>query len=512
MFNRFTFNSKPAKKSRLCFESMESDWESLPEELLDLVFKRLVLYLDSLRFAAVCKSWYWASKNKQINSVPMLLIPDRQKNIWNFCDVTNDKVLKMQLKWMKKRFCGSSKGWLIAAISADPISNANDCIVVRILNVNAVAPLFFETDLYIKAYLVGSNEEELLLVHRYSTFTCQCRVTNGFRLFKMDDDKYTWIEKNDLGDFALFVGDNSSISVVASKIQGCESNCIYFYDDNDLTKRDRSFTDFGVYNIKSQRILKPAHLPHYGATGNNAQPPPRSCPKLRFKPGYIYRLSGPYYYPRQYAFSTATGLYGFDHLKTPKGFRRFVDDAIERSGELVAYISGMPSSAEIIRAMDEISNRVCSVIDSAELCRQTHPDSFRCFAEQEGNLLTDEAHRVAHYLLRLDFERSGIHLSAEKVDRVNRLSIDISQLCRQFNQNIVNDPGTVHCKGNSSFDNRKSLTEHFDTIHDKTHKLCGEKLLCKEPVYPKHEIHICIPYGVSRINKNELKKKKNQEE
>ncbi|CAL9008528.1 unnamed protein product, partial [Prunus brigantina] len=66
----------------------------------------------------------------------------------------------------------------------------------------------------------------------------------------------------------------------------------------------------------------------------------------------------------------------------------------------------------------------------------------------------------------------------------------------------------VHCKGNSSFDNRKSLTEHFDTIHDKTHKLCGEKLLCKEPVYPKHETHICIPSGVSRINKNEIKKKK----
>lgn len=32
-------------------------------------------------------------------------------------------------------------------------------------------------------------------------------------------------------------------------------------------------------------------------------------------------------------------------------------------------------------------------------------------AEQEGNLLTDEAHRAAHYL-HLDFERSGIHLSA----------------------------------------------------------------------------------------------------
>ncbi|CAL2243494.1 unnamed protein product [Prunus armeniaca] len=175
----------------------------------------------------------------------------------------------------------------------------------------------------------------------------------------------------------------------------------------------------------------------------------RSFPKLRFKPGYIFGYPGPITTRRQYAFSTATGLYGFDHLKTPKGFRRFVDDAIERSGELVAYISGMPSSAEIIRAMDEISNTVCSVIDSTELCRQTHPDrefveeaikasirvneylhvsheplpvsDLKIFiivlqylntnhtlnnavikAEQEGNLLTDEAHRVAHYL-RLDF-------------------------------------------------------------------------------------------------------------
>lgn len=71
------------------------------------------------------------------------------------------------------------------------------------------------------------------------------------------------------------------------------------------------------------------------------------------------------------------------------------------------------------------------------------------------------------------------------------------------------------CKDNSTFDSKKSLTEHFGTIHDKAHKLCGEKLLCKEPIYPKHEIHICISYGVSRINKNALKKeekkKKNQE-
>ncbi|PON89458.1 Peptidase M3A/M3B [Trema orientale] len=170
------------------------------------------------------------------------------------------------------------------------------------------------------------------------------------------------------------------------------------------------------------------------------------------------------------AAATTTGLYGFPRLKNPKGFHRFVDDAIERSGELVSYIATMPSSSEIIRAMDEISDTICSVVDSAELCRHTHPD--REFVEEankawmrineylhylntnhtlydavkkterERHLLTEEAQRAAHYL-RIDFERGGFHLCAEKLDRVNQLSIEISQLCREFNENIVIDPGSV---------------------------------------------------------------------
>ncbi|KAF8008679.1 hypothetical protein BT93_K2367 [Corymbia citriodora subsp. variegata] len=167
---------------------------------------------------------------------------------------------------------------------------------------------------------------------------------------------------------------------------------------------------------------------------------------------------------------TPTGLYGFQHLKSPKGFQRFVDEAIERSTELVTYICGMPSAAEIIRAMDEISDKVCSVVDSAELCRNTHPDrefveeankaSMRINdylhylntnhslydavkkAEDEGHLLTKEAQRAASYL-RLDFEKGGIHLSSEKLERVNQLNTEISQLCQEFGQNMAIDMGSV---------------------------------------------------------------------
>ncbi|CAO2839022.1 unnamed protein product [Amaranthus hypochondriacus] len=185
-----------------------------------------------------------------------------------------------------------------------------------------------------------------------------------------------------------------------------------------------------------------------------------------------------HYFPNIHFFRTSaatadvkeTGLYNFPHLKTPNGFQRFVDDAIERSGELIYYISTMPSSTEIIRAMDEISDTVCSVVDSAELCRHTHPDrefveqaniaslrmdeylhylntNYNLYnavmkAEREGKVLSKETQRAAHYL-RVDFEKGGIHLCSEKLQRVNQLNVDIAQLCRKFNANIVDDPGYV---------------------------------------------------------------------
>ncbi|KAJ9553243.1 hypothetical protein OSB04_017288 [Centaurea solstitialis] len=165
-----------------------------------------------------------------------------------------------------------------------------------------------------------------------------------------------------------------------------------------------------------------------------------------------------------------TGLYGCHHLKNPKGFQRIVDDAIERSNELIGYISQMPSSAGIINAMDEISNTVCQVVDSAELCRHTHPDrefvdeavkaSMRINeylhylntnltlydavlkADQDPALTSEEAKRVARDL-RIDFEKGGIHLCAEKKDRVSELNVEIAKCCAQYNENIAKEPGHV---------------------------------------------------------------------
>ncbi|MED6132523.1 Mitochondrial intermediate peptidase [Stylosanthes scabra] len=173
---------------------------------------------------------------------------------------------------------------------------------------------------------------------------------------------------------------------------------------------------------------------------------------------------------RRSSFSSSSGLYGFPHLKTPKGFQSFVDEAIQRSAELVAYISSSPPAADVMRAMDEISDTVCCVLDSAELCRHTHPnmefveeankasirinqylhylntnhDLYNAVkkAQHQSHMLSQEAQRGVTNL-HADFERGGIHLSPQKLDRVNSLNIEISQLSRQYNDNIVMDPGNV---------------------------------------------------------------------
>ncbi|XP_062229626.1 mitochondrial intermediate peptidase, mitochondrial isoform X2 [Phragmites australis] len=187
---------------------------------------------------------------------------------------------------------------------------------------------------------------------------------------------------------------------------------------------------------------------------------------------------------------TETGLYGFDVLRTAKGFRRFVDDAIQRSDELVAYVARLPPSAEIIRAMDEISNTVCLVIDSAELCRNTHPDrdfveeadkaSMRIYehlhylntnttlynailkAEVESVLLTEEAQRAAT-TLRVDFEKGGIHLPKDKLEHANQLNIEVAQLGRKFNENVMNKPGFVDLYPASRIP--RNMQHHFKPVY-----------------------------------------------
>nr|XP_011470415.1 PREDICTED: F-box protein At2g26160-like [Fragaria vesca subsp. vesca] len=352
------------------------DWSQLPKNLLNSVLGRLELLGDYLRFSIVCKPWYWVAKdNKNIFATrqschppPMLLINTDNEDTWKVYNVMDNKLLDMEVRLPNTRFCGSSKGWLIyveknnyaitlvnpffrvrgrrekqnslihlppllppindfyrqhfdylvhkVVISADPLLNANECIVVVITEPFSQLAfirlgkdstwtfvdwrhrargfcevVFLEGKLYgvqcdnrvlsceinsrfhsglkivarsflinwTKNYLVYLNEKGLLLVHRLIVKDEDGRPrTVKFVIYKLNFNKRKWIEINTLGDVALFVGDNSSFSVTASSFRGCLPNSVYFSHDSNSQEEVLGADgphDFGVYDFENKRFL-----------------------------------------------------------------------------------------------------------------------------------------------------------------------------------------------------------------------------------------------------------------
>ncbi|PRQ48226.1 hypothetical protein RchiOBHm_Chr2g0108331 [Rosa chinensis] len=104
----------------------------------------------------------------------------------------------------------------------------------------------------IKRYIFEGEGNKLWMVQRYLEFGEVKRVTKKFRVFELNYQAGEWTEKNTLGDFAVFVGDNFSVCVLAAKLLGFQSNCIYFNHDRDYVGYYYEAYDFGVYNVEDQ--------------------------------------------------------------------------------------------------------------------------------------------------------------------------------------------------------------------------------------------------------------------
>lgn len=88
-----------------------------------------------------------------------------------------------------------------------------------------------------------------------------------------------WREKKSLGAKAVFLGDNASISVEASKFPGIKANCIYYTDDcwesYQCFKR-RVGKDMGIYNLEDE-----SQTPFY--KGESFSP---ICPPIWVNPSF----------------------------------------------------------------------------------------------------------------------------------------------------------------------------------------------------------------------------------
>lgn len=102
---------------------------------------------------------------------------------------------------------------------------------------------------------------QVVVVKRYFEYVDRdTRITREFKVFIPDLVNTGWIRKQTLGDFAIFLGDNGAVSVMASNFRGCEPNCIYFNHDFDHIRMDfsrRGPEDYGVYNLVNKSISQP---------------------------------------------------------------------------------------------------------------------------------------------------------------------------------------------------------------------------------------------------------------
>ncbi|XP_059646209.1 putative F-box protein At5g55150 [Cornus florida] len=123
-----------------------------------------------------------------------------------------------------------------------------------------------------RMYLVESSSEDLLLVERYLKYGDDSHhATTTFKVFKMlleqpEKGSPKQVEVKSLGGDTLFLGDNHSICVPASKWPGCQPNSIYYTDDYiDIRfylpygRRDIGIFDIENGSFGTHYILDPSH-------------------------------------------------------------------------------------------------------------------------------------------------------------------------------------------------------------------------------------------------------------
>ncbi|XP_062116221.1 uncharacterized protein LOC133830295 [Humulus lupulus] len=110
-----------------------------------------------------------------------------------------------------------------------------------------------------KRYLVESYGH-IIMVERFIEFEdvkIKGRTTLSFRVWRYCFDSDDWIQIKNLGQMSLFVGDNSSLSILASSFMGLQPNCIYFTHDVDGlygSSRPPMISDLGLYNLENEEF------------------------------------------------------------------------------------------------------------------------------------------------------------------------------------------------------------------------------------------------------------------
>ncbi|XP_066148892.1 mitochondrial intermediate peptidase [Euwallacea fornicatus] len=155
------------------------------------------------------------------------------------------------------------------------------------------------------------------------------------------------------------------------------------------------------------------------------------------------------------------GLFGVPELTTNEGFYDLKENCVVKTNKLIEEALSVSRSRKMVEIFDEISDTLCQVADLAEFIRLSHPESKYNHAAQvacatvsgiveklntnielyevlrnavrNGDFITtsDIDNHVGELFL-FDFEQCGIHLSANKRNKVVALNDEILHLGQHF--------------------------------------------------------------------------------
>ncbi|KAG5558651.1 hypothetical protein RHGRI_008561 [Rhododendron griersonianum] len=209
-----------------------SDWAFLPAHLLDSIAEKLVTSYQLLRFPRLFPSYQVAAIYNDFCLVALIKSGDKAwtsisiEQLELAADViyyeSRFHVLDRRLGLTKiKSFSGIERSIELGAIIKTPNRKYTS----------------LESQI---SYLVESSSGELLTVVRIlkeKDHEVQF-VTWFFKVYKLNRSIRShpvWVEIESIGGDALFLGDNHSVSLVASQFPGCLPNSIYYTDDfNDI--------------------------------------------------------------------------------------------------------------------------------------------------------------------------------------------------------------------------------------------------------------------------------------
>ncbi|KAF5204054.1 F-box protein skip23 [Thalictrum thalictroides] len=100
-------------------------------------------------------------------------------------------------------------------------------------------------DLLLVERIVIEIDRESMLHFHYCTVY--------FQVFKFDFEENLWNMLLDIGDHALFIGNNTSFALSTSEFPRFKRNCIYFTDDHLETYPYNNFCDMGFHDL-AQKI------------------------------------------------------------------------------------------------------------------------------------------------------------------------------------------------------------------------------------------------------------------